>query len=457
MSQHKKALGMVDMTLFTVSAILFLDTLAGSASMGAAALTFWLVFSVLFFLPFGLITSEMGTAYPEQGGIYAWVRDALGKRWGTRVTWLYWVNLPIWSASIFVMFTSILSQLFWPDLELGGQLVLAILFNWVVVGFTCMPLKYGKWIPNAGALVKMVAFGALIIAGVLHALDPAKPLTNDFSVQAFIPEWGSGVQYIAIVIWGMVGFELMSAASDEMENPVRDIPRATLFSGLIIIFGNVLGIFAVLAVIPAEDINMVEGLVDTFLALFGDSGMGRTLAIAMSVCFMFSLLSNAVTWSLGANRTIAKSAQDGEMPAFLGYEHPKYGTPVGAGIVVGVLVTLLLGFYGLVATSNEELFWLLFAAQGVIFMTPYMGAIFAFMHARINDPDRERPFRIPGGKPVAWLVTVLCFSCICMSVLLFMYVPGEGFDWPVVIGGVTALALGEITLRYSEIKRSRRD
>ena len=147
-----------------------------------------------------------------------------------------------------------------------------------------------------------------------------------------------------------------------------------IFSGLIIIFGNVLGIFAVLAVIPAEDINMVEGLVDTFLALFGDSGMGRTLAIAMSVCFMFSLLSNAVTWSLGANRTIAKSAQDGEMPAFLGYEHPKYGTPVGAGIVVGVLVTLLLGFYGLVATSNEELFWLLFAARSLIFMTPYLGA-----------------------------------------------------------------------------------
>jgi amino acid transporter len=113
----------------------------------------------------------------------------------------------------------------------------------------------------------------------------------------------------------------------------------------------------------------------------------------------------------------------------------------------------LLGFYGLVATSNEELFWLLFAAQGVIFMTPYMGAIVAFMHARINDPDRERPFRIPGGKPVAWLVTILCFSCICMSVLLFMYVPGEGFDWPVVIGGITALALGEITLRYCE-KRS---
>ncbi len=453
MSQHTKTLGVVDMTLFTVSAILFLDTLASSATMGAAALTFWLVLSVLFFLPFGLITSEMGTAYPEQGGIYAWVRDALGKRWGTRATWLYWVNLPIWSASVFVMFTAILAQLFWPGLGLGGQLILAIIINWVVIGLTIMPLKYGKWIPNAGAIVKMLAFGALIVAGLLHALDPAKPLANDFSLQGFIPEWGSGVQYIAIVIWGMVGFELMSAASEEMDNPVRDIPRATLASGLIIIAGNVLGIFAVLAVIPAEDINMVEGLVDTFLALFGESGLGRTLAITLSIFFLFSLISNAVTWSVGANRTIAESAHDGEMPKFFGYEHPQHGTPVGAGIAVGVIVTALLGFYGLVAESNEDLFWLLFAAQGVIFMTPYLGAILSFMFLRINDPERERPFRVPGGNAVAWLVTLLCFSFICMSIMLFMYIPGEGFDWPVVIGAAIAFLLGEMALRYSEYRR----
>ena len=173
MAQHKKSLGMMDMTLFTVSAILFLDTLASTATMGAAAITFWVVLGLIFFLPFGLLSAEMGTTYPEQGGIYAWVRDTLGKRWATRVTWLYWINLPIWAASVFVMFAGILSQLFWPGLSLGAQLVLAIAFNWVVVALNIMPLKYGKWIPNAGALVKLLAFAALIIAGVLHALDPA--------------------------------------------------------------------------------------------------------------------------------------------------------------------------------------------------------------------------------------------------------------------------------------------
>ncbi len=314
--------------------------------------------------------------------------------------------------------------------------------------------RYGKWIPNAGALVKLIAFAALIVAGLNHALNPNTELANDFSPSAFVPEWGSGIQYLAIVIWGMVGFELMSAASDEMKNPVRDIPRATLLSGVIIIAGNLLGIFAVLAVIPAEDINMVEGLLDTFIALFGDTGAGRTIATIMGLFFLFSMISNAVTWTIGCNRTIAESAQDGEMPAFLGYEHPKHGTPVGAAIAVGTIVTLFLGFYSAIADSNEELFWLLFAAQGVIFLTPYLGAVIAFLHARINDPDTPRPFRVPGGMPIAWLLTGLCFIMLLVSVVLFMYIPGEGFDWPVVIGSGVAFLLGEAALRYSEKKRT---
>jgi amino acid transporter len=117
---------------------------------------------------------------------------------------------------------------------------------------------------------------------------------------------------------------------------------------------------------------------------------------------------------------------------------------------VGVVVTLMLGIYGLVAESNEDLFWMLFAAQGAIFLTPYIGAVIAFIHSRLHDADAVRPYRIPGGMPVAWLVTVLCFSFLCLSVLLFVYVPGEGFDWPVVIGSGTALLIGEIALRYSE-------
>jgi len=77
-----KTLGQRDIVLYTVSAILLLETLAAAASIGPGAVFWWLLMGVLFFLPFGLICAEMGCSYPEEGGIYAWIRDAYGRRWG---------------------------------------------------------------------------------------------------------------------------------------------------------------------------------------------------------------------------------------------------------------------------------------------------------------------------------------------------------------------------------------
>ena len=89
MTSNKKALRLGDMTLLTVSAILLLDTVAASASIGVSSLFWWAFLGVTFFIPYGLMNAEMGTTYPEEGGIYAWVRDAFGGRWASRITWAY--------------------------------------------------------------------------------------------------------------------------------------------------------------------------------------------------------------------------------------------------------------------------------------------------------------------------------------------------------------------------------
>ena len=167
----KRSLGVTDMTLFTVSAILLLDTLSASASIGVSSITWWVILSLLFFVPYGLISAELGTTYPEQGGIYAWVRDAFGARWGTRVTWLYWLNNVLWHASLYVLFAGIFAQMFFPDLSSGAKLMMALALTWLVIGLTTLSLSIGKWIPNVGAIVKLLAFAALIAGGITFAMS----------------------------------------------------------------------------------------------------------------------------------------------------------------------------------------------------------------------------------------------------------------------------------------------
>jgi amino acid transporter len=447
---HIRAMGVRDMTLFTVSAILLLDTLAASAAIGVSSIFWWTLLGITFFVPYGLLSAELGTTYPEQGGIYAWVRDTFGKRWGTRVTWLYWLNNVLWNSSVFVLFAGIFAQMFFPDLGLAAKLAIAITLTWVVILATCVSLNIGKWVPNVGAVIKMITFAALIGGGITYAMSGDVQLANDFSLQAFVPEWGSSTQYISTIIYGMLGFELMSSASEEMKNPTRDVPRSILASGIVIFLMYILGTFAILAAIPTAEINLVEGLVDTLRLLFGTSELGVAAATVLGAFVLFTFVSNTTTWSLGSNRAAAEAAIDGELPSLLAKVHPKYGTPVGAAITMGVLITIVLLAYGAVAGSNEDLFWSLFAASAVLFLLPYVGAVAAFFRARQIDPERDRPFRVPGGHALATIITVVCISFLVMSILLFMYEPGSGFDWRVVVGATVSIVLGEMAIRFAE-------
>ena len=85
----------------------------------------------------------------------------------------------------------------------------------------------------------------------------------------------------------------------------------------------------------------------------------------------------------------------------------------------------------------------------------YIGACLAFYRARSMYPDRPRPYKAPGGDGMALIMTMVCSAILGLSIVLFMYVPGEGFDWPVVVGSVVSILLGEVAIRYAEHERAR--
>ncbi|NIB40077.1 APC family permease [Pseudomaricurvus alkylphenolicus] len=445
---HRKTLGQKDMVLFTVSAILLLDTLAAAASVGASAITWWLLLGIIFLAPFALICAEMGCAYPEQGGIYAWVRDAFGRRWASRATWGYWVNTAVWVPAIYILFAGIYKQLFDPDLSLVGQITIGIVLTWVAVAVNVITLNVGKWIPNLGAILKVVIFVAIVIGGFLYTQNHG--MANPLTFETLKPDWGSSLQYIPAIIYGMLGFELVSAGSDEMKNPARDVPRSIFISAIVIIALYVLGTTAVLAAIPSADINLVEGLMDTLNLFFGGSDTGKLFALTLGVAALFTFFSNGVTWAMGCNRAAAEAANEGELPRFFGIESKTRGTPVGAAILMGIVSTLTLSLYGFMAGSNEDLFWSLFAFSAVIFLLPYQGMLLAFVKMRITDPEHPRPYKIPGGLLTARILAYTCMAVLALSIVLFVYTPGEGIQWPVLIGVIVTLAIGEMVIRSAE-------
>lgn len=445
---HIKTLRQRDMVLFTVSAILLLDTLAAAASVGASSVFWWCFLGVIFFIPFALICAEMGCSYPEQGGIYAWIRDAFGGRWASRATWCYWVNTAVWMPAIYILFAGVFKQMFYPELSLGWQIAICVALTWLAVLVNVVTLDVGKWVPNLGAILKVIIFIAIIGGAISYTQSHG--MANPLSWETVKPDWGNSLQYIPAIIYGMLGFELISAGSEEMEDPARDVPRAIFFSGAIIIVLYLFGTMAVLAAIPSAEINLVEGLIDTLSLFFGGSDSGQLLVLVLGAAAMYTFFSNGVTWALGCNRAAAEAASEGELPAVFAIESPSKGTPIGAAILMGVVSTLTLVLYGFLSGSNEDLFWSLFAFSAVIFLLPYQGMLLAFIRMRIVDPQHPRPYKIPGGIAVARLCAWLCISVLAIAIVLFMYTPGEGWQLPVLLGVVFMLGLGEIVIRFAE-------
>lgn len=448
---HVKTLGQKDIVLFTVSAILLLDTLAAGATVGASSVFWWLFLGIVFFVPYALICAEMGTTYPEQGGLYAWVRDAFGRRWASRATWAYWVNTAVWIPAIFILFAGIFSQMFMPGLSLGPQIGIGIALTWIAVALNVITLRVGKWVPNLGAILKIVVILAIMAGAFVYTRSHG--MANPLNAATLMPSWDTSVQYLSVIIYGMLGFELASAGSDEMKNPARDVPRAILVSGLIIIVMYTSATVAILAAIPAGDIDLVEGLMDTLNLFFGATEGGRAFAIALGIAALFTFFSNGVTWSLGCNRAMAEAAREREFPALLAVEHKTLGTPVGAAIVMGIVSTTVLLLYGFIAGSNSDLFWSLFAFSAVIFLIPYILLVFSFARMRSIDPGRHRPYRVPGGDGVARLLSWLCGSLLILALVLFIYTPGSGIEWSVLLGAIVVLAIGEVTIRVTEKAR----
>ena len=110
----------------------------------------------------------------------------------------------------------------------------------------------------------------------------------------------------------------------------------------------------------------------------------------------------------------------------------------------------MLLLYGLLAGSNEDLFWALFAFSGVLFLLPYVGMMLAFLHMRRVDGERHRPYRVPGGPILATVLSWVCILFLSIAILLFMVTPADGPQWEVIAGMVALLALGEWVIRYAE-------
>lgn len=422
-------LSRADLLFFSISAILTIDTLASAASMGASWFSWWAITLVLFFVPYGLITAELGSAWPGEGGLYVWVREAFGPGWGSLAAWFYWINNAYWIPSVYMVFASTFRSIFLKGLLPAAlehaplstwlEAAIAIALTWITVWIGIIRLRISKWIPNLGAIVKVALFlalGALGIAALLQGRTPA----NELSLAAMRPRFSDSLAFLPVLLYNALGFELMSSAGDEMQDPQRDVPRVILLSGFVIAVVYALGVLGILLAVPLQKLSLVTGTWDALAVLGREWGAaGDAAVLVLGTGFLYACVANIVTWTLGANRVAATAAEQGALPEPLARLHPRHRTPYVAFVVMGLVSTLLLIGNALLGSSSSNVFWMLFKLSGLCFLFAYLFVFPAFYRLRLARPDRARPYRLPGGNALAAAATGLCVVFIAGACVLF--------------------------------------
>jgi amino acid transporter len=438
-TKFQRTVGRWDTTFLMLAAIIVLDTLGAVSSYGAQAFT-WLIVMVVFFLvPYGLITAELGTAFAEEGGPYVWVKLAFGRAAAAVVATMYWVDNPIWLAGTLAITAMAAFSTFFVELSLSWQYVFGLLFIWAGIASVIMALKFGKWVATIGAAIRILLIAFFTLTVLIYAGEHG---LHGFGGGAFKPTWLVFLAAAPILIFNLEGFELPSAASEEMVNPKRDVPFAVLRSGIGTLLFYGIPVLAILLVLPPSRLSNVGGFLDALQQVFvvygGHltssgvvlTGAGTVLADIAAIGVILGLLSSAVTWLIGSDRAQAVAGYDGAAPRAFGYFSRRLGTPIVVNLVSGVVSTIVLVLTLTLTSGNTAKYFSATLGVVISMVTIVYLLIFpAVIKLRYSHPDVPRPYRIPWGKFGLWTAGILTTAWCALTTIAIIY-PGIGTAHP---------------------------
>jgi amino acid transporter len=424
----RRVLGRFDLVLFTACAIVGLDSVAYAAEAGAQVIT-WLVISlIVFLLPYGMLTAELGSAFPVEGGPYEWAKMGFGRLAGSITAVLYWLSNPIWIGGTLTASTIATLNAFVLTKPLGttGEIVVGLLFTWLTVGLAIVAFRYGKWAPNIGTFVKIAVVGiftALFIAFLVQHGRPAgastaanlKPSVNGF------------LTVIGVLVFLWVGFELSNGAGEEMQNPARDVPKMIVGSGIIgaLLYG--LAIVGIILVIPKTGLSSVSGFAQAYKAVAGVFH-SHGLNVAFAILIIVTLIGSGAVWLEGADRTQAIAALDGAAPAWMG-RFTSFGTPIAVNLMSGILASAFVFFVFLITSGKLASFFSVMIS--LVISTTAVSYFFIFpalVALRIKHPHVQRPYRVPGGMAGVWIVTIISEAFVVITAITLLW-PGAINVW----------------------------
>ncbi|MCM1255858.1 MAG: amino acid permease [Duncaniella sp.] len=437
---------MMAMAILIITSVLSLRGLPSEAKFGVQSIFYYIFAALVFLVPFSLVCAELASTYTKSGGIYRWISEAFGPRWGWTAMYLEWQTVIIWFPTVLMFSAASLAYVCWPesfDEKLASNkiytLIIAFMVYWGVTFNSFRGTKAANKLSTLGGLCGTIIPGAILI--VLGIVYVCLGKTIELTPMPFFPDFSNlnSIVLAASIFLFYAGMEMQAVHINDMRNPSRDFPRAMLVSVLVIVAVYALGTLIIGLVIPSKDINLLQSLLVAYNAFWGSFGLSwlgniTALLIMVGVIGQVSALVN------GPSTGLMAVAQSGYLPMGLQKTNAK-GVNKSILIVAGVFVTVLTLILLLLPTV-ESAYQIMSQMATIIYLIMVLIIYGAFIRLRRTQPNKKRGFAVPGGKFGEFVV---CFFGIlgALAALLLSYLPPSQIDTgnPIVYIGIILIGV----------------
>lgn len=437
----KKASGMTAWTLGMVTAATVVTSLRGLPSMAKEELTmlFYIGFSTLLFLiPAGLVAAELGGRFANRtGGVYTWVGEAFGSRWGFLAIWLQWIQNVVWyPTGLSFAAAAIAFAIGDPGLANHNVYVgvFCIAAYWLATLVALTGTRALTKVTQYGFVLGTVVPGVVLLVlfawwwlaghpiGWETATDPAVSVHEHPRWAPYVTGLGT-LAFLGTILLNFAGVEAQAVHATELRSPRRQYPTAILIAAVVSFAIFTVGSLAVAAIVPYDRINLNSGVFDTLTSAFTTlMGVGWPVPV-LSVLICYGALGGALAWLAGPSRGLLATAHDGMLPPVLQRTN-RNGMQRNILIVQGVIVTLISSIYLFMADVSAA-FFLISSMTISLYIIMYLLMYAAAIRLRRRRGEEGRGFRIPGGAPGLYAVAGIGFLAVAFALVLCFVPPDQ--------------------------------
>lgn len=284
-------------------------------------------------LALAFVFARLGAKLPISGGPYAYANAAFGPFAGFATAWSYWVMSWVGNGAVAVAVVSALSLIF-PAIgqTQGLPALLAVTCVWLVTWINIRGVREAGYVQSVAVVLKLLPLLALIgvalwlwLSGGERAPDPGVP----FSTASLATAAG-------LTFWGFLGLEAGTVPADKVDDPARNVPRATMIGVMVtgLVYVGISVAFALF--MPVGEAASSAAPIADFLGRY----LGGELAIVVAACAAISAFGTLNGWVLVQAEMPWAMARGGVFPRWFAAEG-KHGTPVRSHLVSSALLTLV--------------------------------------------------------------------------------------------------------------------